>query len=135
MTAQTVLFAVAKKWSEPKVHRLRPRLVVHAYNGARFSLKKEGHSYTCYAVDEPQEPYNQGEEPVTTGQTLPDSAPMRSLKPSNPSGWGGEWDCGFGVGAVEGIGSECFRGQSSVWEDDRVLEMTVVMAAQQPECA
>ena len=40
-----------------------------------------------------------------------------------------------GAGAGEGKGGLVFDGdRASVWEDEKVLEMMVVMAAQQYEC-
>ena len=39
-----------------------------------------------------------------------------------------------GAGAGGGVG-ECFMGTEFVWKDEKVLEMTVGLVAQQCECA
>ena len=69
-------------------------------------------------------------EAGTEGQTLSDSPHSKSLEESDPQR---QEDVGPGRG--EGLGSQCFRGTVSVWEDENVLEMMVGMVIPQCECA
>ena len=48
-----------------------------------FSLKKEGHSDTCYNMDEPEGHYVKGSKSFTKRQLLYDSTYMTYLKQSN----------------------------------------------------
>ena len=63
---------------------------------------------------------------------MSDFTHRRSLQESDPQRQ--EVD-GGARGRGRGVGSECFMGRVSVWEDEKVLEMMVEMVAQQCECA
>lgn len=58
---------------------------------------------------------------------------MRSLE------WGNSWTKNVEwrlLGAGDGGGrGQHFMGMVSVWEDEKLLEVTVVMAARHPDCA
>ena len=49
------LFIIAKGWKQPRCAgwMTDKQNVVHSYKGVLLSLKKEGHSDTCYNMDEP----------------------------------------------------------------------------------
>ena len=54
--------------------------VVNPYNGILLSLKKEGHSDTCYNIEETWGHYAKWNKPVTEGQILYDSTYMIYLE-------------------------------------------------------
>lgn len=65
-TVPAALFTTAQRWNHPSVHDGRiKKIVVCPYHGILFTLKKEGHSGTCYDANEPRGHDSEWKKPVT----------------------------------------------------------------------
>ena len=96
-----------------------------------FSLNGEGDPDTRYNMHEPWGPYDQWTNPDTEGHTLADFTHRRSLEESDPQ----RQEVGGGARDGEGERESMFHGgRVSIWEDEKALEMVVVVAARQYEC-